>query len=100
MGKVERFEDLVAWQKARKLAAEIYQITRTGEFARDYGLAGQIQRAAVSIMANIAEGLSEEGVANFINSYQWPKLHALKCGPTFILLLISVTWRKLDLISF
>jgi four helix bundle protein len=56
MSKIDRFEDLVAWQKARKLAVHIYQITRTGEFARDYGLAGQIQRAVVSTMANIAEG--------------------------------------------
>ncbi len=56
MNKIERFEDLIAWQKARKLTKEIYQITREGSFARDFGLSGQIQRAAVSIMSNIAEG--------------------------------------------
>ncbi len=56
MGKVERFEDLIAWQKARGLARAIYELTRHGAFAKDYGLSGQIQRAAVSIMSNIAEG--------------------------------------------
>ena len=55
-GKVEKFEDLIAWQKARLLAAEIYRITSQDRFARDYGLKDQIQRAAVSIMSNLAEG--------------------------------------------
>ena len=56
MKRVEKFEDLIAWQKARYLAQIVYRITRERDFARDIGLAGQIQRAAVSIMANIAEG--------------------------------------------
>jgi four helix bundle protein len=55
--RIERFEDLIAWQKARVLTKEIYQITRVGEFAKDFGLSGQIQRASVSIMSNIAEGM-------------------------------------------
>jgi four helix bundle protein len=56
MAKVERFEDLVAWQKARVLTEEIYAVTRKAGMRRDFGLTGQLQRAAVSIMANIAEG--------------------------------------------
>lgn len=56
MNRIERFEDLLAWQRARVLTKAIYGATREGGFARDYGLAGQIQRAAVSIMSNIAEG--------------------------------------------
>ncbi len=56
MGKVERFQDLIAWQKARGLTRAIYEVTRHGACARDYGLSGQIQRAAVSMMSNIAEG--------------------------------------------
>ena len=47
MGRVERFEDLIAWQKARELTREIYRVTRERAFARDLGLAGQIQRVAV-----------------------------------------------------
>jgi len=63
--KIERFEDLIAWQKARVLTKEIYQITRTGEFAKDYGLSGQLQRASVSIMSNIAEGFERGGRGEF-----------------------------------
>ncbi len=53
---VERFEDLVAWQKARKLTAEIYRLSSMGAFSRDFGLRDQIRRASVSVMSNIAEG--------------------------------------------
>jgi four helix bundle protein len=56
MGNVKRFEDLIAWQKARLLAREIYQVAQIGKFSRDYGLTTQITKAAVSIMSNIAEG--------------------------------------------
>ena len=56
MAGVQRFEDLVAWQKARVLTADIYAATRLRGFCSDVGLAGQIQRASVSIMSNIAEG--------------------------------------------
>lgn len=54
--QIERFEDLIAWQKARRLTSKIYTIKKTGRFSRDFGLKNQIQRAAVSIMSNIAEG--------------------------------------------
>jgi four helix bundle protein len=56
MAKIERFEDLIAWQRARVLTRCIYAATRNAPFSRDFGMVGQIQRAAVSIMANIAEG--------------------------------------------
>jgi four helix bundle protein len=62
---VERFEDLIAWQKARELTRAVYAITRNGAFAKDFGLAGQIQRAAVSVMSNIAEGFERRGTAEF-----------------------------------
>src|SRR5439155_19858768 len=66
MGRsIERFEDLIAWQKARGFTREIYQITQQGAFAKDFGLSGQIQRAAVSIMANIAEGFERGGRGEF-----------------------------------
>jgi four helix bundle protein len=65
LSKVERFEDLIAWQKARELTRTIYHVTRHGAFANDYGLAKQIQRAAVSIMANIAEGFERGGRGEF-----------------------------------
>ena len=65
MKRIERFEDLVAWQKARALAQAVYKIMRDRAFARDIGLAGQIQRAAVCIMANIAEGFERNRTAEF-----------------------------------
>jgi len=49
MSRVEKFEDLIAWQKARMLTAEIYRLTKQAGFARDYGLKNQIERASVSI---------------------------------------------------
>ena len=54
--KIERFEDIQAWQKARELVTRIYNVTNNGDFAKDYGLKDQIRRAAVSIPSNIAEG--------------------------------------------
>ncbi len=65
MGKVEKFEDLIAWQKARELTSSIYKVTRQGSFAKDFGLSNQIQRAAVSIMSNIAEGFERGNRAEF-----------------------------------
>ena len=64
-GKIDRFEDLIAWQKARQLAKRVYEITIEGLFAKDFGLSGQIQRAVVSIMSNIAEGFERGGRREF-----------------------------------
>lgn len=62
--RVERFEDLIAWQKA-KLSSRIYKTTNEGNFARDYSLKDQIRRAAVSTMSNITEGFERGGAAEF-----------------------------------
>jgi four helix bundle protein len=56
MTTIVRFEDIEAWQTAREFTRLVYYQTRLGEFARDFGLSNQIQRASVSIMSNIAEG--------------------------------------------
>ncbi len=66
MNKIERFEDIVAWQKSRELTQAIYGCATAGPFARDYGLRDQIQRASVSVMANIAEGFERGGDREFI----------------------------------
>ncbi|HEX8734421.1 MAG TPA: four helix bundle protein [Pyrinomonadaceae bacterium] len=63
--KVERFEDLIAWQKARELTREIYKITNSGDFAKDFGLREQIRRASVSIMSNLAEGFERGRTTEF-----------------------------------
>jgi len=70
MAKIEKFEDIKAWQKARILVRKIYKVSAYGNFARDYGLRDQIRRAVVSIMGNIAEGFgrrSNQEFANFLN---------------------------------
>jgi four helix bundle protein len=63
--KVERFEDLIAWQRARLLAQAIYKMTRERAFAKDIGLSSQVQRASVSVMANIAEGFERNRSGEF-----------------------------------
>ena len=65
MAGFKRFEDIEAWQKARTLTKEIYVLTSTGGFSRDFGLNGQMRRAAVSIMSNIAEGFGRGGNKEF-----------------------------------
>lgn len=65
MGHIPRFEELIAWQKARELTKVIYKVTREEGFSRDFGLSGQIQRASVSIMSNIAEGFERDSRAEF-----------------------------------
>jgi four helix bundle protein len=64
--KIERFEDIESWKKARDLTKAIYFLTRKNEFGKDYGLKDQIQRACVSIMANIAEGFDSGSKKSFI----------------------------------
>jgi four helix bundle protein len=54
--KVERFEDLVAWQKAMDLAVAVYEEARRTALGKDFQLSGQIHRAAISTPSNIAEG--------------------------------------------
>ena len=65
MSKVTRFEELIAWQKARQLAKDVYMVSQSGKFASDFGLRDQIQRAVVSIMANIAEGFERNRAGEF-----------------------------------
>lgn len=65
MMAIKQFEDIVAWQGARALVKEVYQVTRSGPFSRDYGPRDQLQRAAVSVMSNIAEGYERDNNREF-----------------------------------
>lgn len=67
MATIVRFQDIKAWQTARRLANVIYDFTENSRFARDYGLKDQIRRAAVSVMSNIAEGFESRTQALFID---------------------------------
>ncbi|MFO7936199.1 MAG: four helix bundle protein [Kiritimatiellia bacterium] len=67
MATIKRFEDIEAWQKARELTRQVYVLSKTGDFAHDFGLKDQIRRASVSIMSNIAEGFERGGNKEFMN---------------------------------
>ena len=60
--KIERFEDILAWHKAKVLTVEIY---KQFENSKDFGFRDQIQRAAVSVMNNIAEGFERKSNKEF-----------------------------------
>ncbi|HKI69783.1 MAG TPA: four helix bundle protein, partial [Verrucomicrobiae bacterium] len=64
-----KFEDLEAWKEARKLVKQVYDVTRSQDIARDFGVTGQIQRASVSIMSNIAEGFERIHVQEKLQFY-------------------------------
>ena len=69
MATIKRFEEIIAWQEARRLAAKIYSLCRKEALSKDFGMRDQIQRAAVSVGSNIAEGFERSGnkeLANFL----------------------------------
>ena len=68
MATVRQFEELICWQKARQLAREIYaETSKNLKFKKDKGLRDQIQRAAVSVMSNIAEGFERGTKLEMLN---------------------------------
>jgi len=71
--KIERFEDIEAWQLARELTRNIYRLTKKPMFSKDYGLKKQIQDAAGSSMHNIAEGFDSETNPEFIRFLRYAK---------------------------
>jgi len=66
LGRIERFEDIDCWKEARQLVKLVYSLTKKESFSMDRGLRGQIQRAAISIMSNIAEGFESQGNREFV----------------------------------
>ena len=63
--EAKRFQDLIVWQKAEALAAEVYQASDAWPKEESYGLTGKVRRAAVSVFANIAEGHGRTGPREF-----------------------------------
>jgi len=64
--KISSFENLDCWQEARLLVRKIYDATRDGNVKKDLRFVGQIQAAATSAMANIAEGFTRRSDKEFI----------------------------------
>lgn len=73
--KIEKFEDIIAWQKSRILSIAVYEAFSS---VKDYGFKDQIQRASVSIMNNIAEGFERRGDKEFKHFYLLQKARAEK----------------------
>src|SRR5436309_3291237 len=63
--QARKFEDLVAWQKARELTMTVYRVTASGAFGKDFVLRDQVRRSAVSIMSNLVEGFERGGRSEF-----------------------------------
>jgi four helix bundle protein len=73
MATWSRFEDLPIWQDARVLAKDIYRISSTDQFSKDYRFCGQIRAAIGSVMDNIAEGFERENNKDFIQFLYFAK---------------------------
>ncbi len=67
--KIQKFTDLVAWQKAHQLALQIYQLTKDFPNDERFGLVNQMRRAAVSISSNIAEGYGRGTAKDKVHFY-------------------------------
>ena len=66
MAKIEKFEDMLSWQRTRELTKRVYQVSKVGGFAKDFELRGQMRSASISVMSNIAEGFERGGDKEFI----------------------------------
>ena len=65
MAAIREFEEMEVWQAARQFVKTIYAATNSGSFSRDIALKSQLQRAAISILSNIAEGFERKGNKEF-----------------------------------
>jgi four helix bundle protein len=95
--RIDKFEDLIAWQKARALTREVYQISQRGLFAKDFGLSGQIQRASVSIMSNIAEGFERGGRGEF---HQFLSVAKASCAEVRSLFYVALDIKYINKAEF
>ena len=73
MPTIRNFEDIQAWQEARKLANHVYDLIEITSLRRDYGLSDQIRRAAGSAMQNIAEGFDAGSPTEFIRFLRYAR---------------------------
>jgi four helix bundle protein len=68
MAKINSFEEINAWKESRDFNKEIYELTNSGSFEKDFDFKRQIRRASVSISSNIAEGF-ERNTNNEFNHF-------------------------------
>ena len=99
MATFQRFEDIEAWQRARKLTYEIYTVSNKSPFSKDFGLRDQIRGASVSIMSTSLKALKEAGQKNSCNSFQWQKAPPVNFGANSMLPLTRAILKKRRLIG-
>jgi four helix bundle protein len=95
--RIQRFEDFIAWQKARRLTSDIYRVSNLGRFAGDFGLKDQIRRAAVSSMSNLAEGFERGRPAEF---HQFLSIAKASCAELRSQLYVALDVGYLETQSF
>ena len=84
---IQNFEDLEIWKEARCLTREIYKLSKTPRFSKDFSLRDQMRRAAVSMMSNIAEGFERGGNQEFV---QFLYVAKASCGEVRSQLYVAV----------
>jgi four helix bundle protein len=87
--RIDKFEDVIAWQKAKELTIMIYRIFAD---SKDFSFRDQIQRAAVSVMNNIAEGFERRTNNEFKHFLYMAKG---SCGEVRSMLYISKELNKI-----
>ena len=92
MATIERFEDIESWKGGRDLVRHVYEANKVESFAHDWGLKDQIQRAAVSIMSNIAEGFERGTNKEFVQFLFIARASAGEVRSLFMWLLTKTTW--------
>src|SRR5689334_9032073 len=93
--RVERFEDIVAWQKARKLVTAVYRLTKTEPLRHDFALRNQMRSAAISIPANIAEGFERNRTREF---HQFLSVAKASCAElrTYLYIVVDVEYANAE----
>ena len=66
-GQIKSYRDLVAWRKARELVKNVYLLTADFPVGERFGLVSQMDRAAVSIPSNIAEGYGRATTQDYVH---------------------------------
>ena len=92
-GQIRRFEDILGWQRSRKLTNAVYTLTQKDNFRKDVGLVDQIRRASVSVMNNIAEGFERGSNKDFVKFLFIAKASA---GEVRSLLYVALDQKYID----
>ena len=78
MASIRRFEDIIAWQRARELVRAVYCVCAEGRLSKHFGLRDQMCRAAVSVMTNVAEGFGRRTGGDFAHFLDVARASALE----------------------